>query len=157
MTFPILWFFLISFLKTNIFSDHIKIWSLKWIKNICFTVFKTWKQAKCPPTDEWIQKMFYIYIHTYILTPTHIHTPKHTHIKNEYYSAIQNERLPFAANIDRPEIITLSQAERDKHYMTWLLHDSKKKTVQINILTKRKHTHRHRKQNLWLPKGKEWE
>ena len=26
-----------------------------------FTTAKTWKQAKCPLTDEWIKKMWYIY------------------------------------------------------------------------------------------------
>ena len=26
-----------------------------------FTVAKTWKQPKCPSTDEWIKKMWYIY------------------------------------------------------------------------------------------------
>ena len=26
-----------------------------------FTVAKTWKQPKCPLTDEWIKKMSYIY------------------------------------------------------------------------------------------------
>ena len=26
-----------------------------------FTIAKTWKQPKCPPTDEWIKKMWYIY------------------------------------------------------------------------------------------------
>ena len=25
------------------------------------TVAKTWKQPKCPQTDEWIKKMWYIY------------------------------------------------------------------------------------------------
>ena len=35
-----------------------------------FTVAKTWKQLKCPPTDEWIKKMLYIDIdiHTHIYT-----------------------------------------------------------------------------------------
>ena len=27
-----------------------------------FTIAKTWKQPNCPSTDEWIKKMWYIYI-----------------------------------------------------------------------------------------------
>ena len=46
-----------------------------------FTIAKTWKQPKCPSTDESIQKMWYKYIYTM-----------------EYYSAIKrNEIMPFAA------------------------------------------------------------
>ena len=29
-----------------------------------FTIARSWKQPKCPLTDEWIKKMWYIYIHT---------------------------------------------------------------------------------------------
>ena len=44
-----------------------------------FTIAKKWKQPKCPLTDEWIQKMWYIYI-------------------IEYYSAMKkDEIMPFAA------------------------------------------------------------
>ena len=44
-----------------------------------FTTAKTRKQPKCPWTDEWIKKMWYIYI-------------------MEYYSTIKkNEIMPFAA------------------------------------------------------------
>ena len=34
-----------------------------------FTVAKTWKQPKCPLTEEWIKKMWYIYIQWNITQP----------------------------------------------------------------------------------------
>ena len=30
-----------------------------------FTIAKIWKQPKCPPTDEWINKMWYAYTKEY--------------------------------------------------------------------------------------------
>ena len=27
-----------------------------------FTIARTWKQPRCPSTDEWIQKLWYIYM-----------------------------------------------------------------------------------------------
>ena len=30
-----------------------------------FTIAKTWKQPKCPSTDEWIKKMLHIYATKY--------------------------------------------------------------------------------------------
>ena len=71
-----------------------------------FTIAKTWKQPKCPWTDEWIKKIWYIYI-------------------MEYYSAIKkNEIMPFAAIWMDLEIIILSEAsqkERDKYHMLSLI------------------------------------
>ena len=32
-----------------------------------FTIAKIWKQLKCPSTNEWIKKMWYIYIYNAIL------------------------------------------------------------------------------------------
>ena len=33
-----------------------------------FSIAKTWKQPKCPLTEEWIQKMWYIYTVEYYST-----------------------------------------------------------------------------------------
>ena len=71
-----------------------------------FTIVKTWKQPKCPSTDEWIKKMWYIYT-------------------MEYYSAIKNhEIMRFAATwIDLENIILseVSQIEKDKYHMISLM------------------------------------
>ena len=32
---------------------------------VLFTIAKTWKQPKCPSTDDWIRKMWYIYTMEY--------------------------------------------------------------------------------------------
>ena len=56
-----------------------------------FTMAKTWKQPKCPSTEEWIKKMWYIYT-------------------IEYYSAIKkNKIMPFAAIWMDLEIVILSE------------------------------------------------
>ena len=51
------------------------------------------KQTKCPSREEWIKKMWYMYV-------------------IEYYSAIRrNEIMPFAATWMKLEIITLNESE----------------------------------------------
>ena len=55
-----------------------------------FIIVKTWKQPKCPLTEDWVKKMWYIYI-------------------MEYYSAIKkNEIRRFAATCMDPERVILS-------------------------------------------------
>ena len=71
-----------------------------------FTIAKTWKQPKCPSTDEWIKKMRKIYT-------------------IEYYSTFKkNVIIPFATTWMDLEIITLSevsQTEKDKYHMILLI------------------------------------
>ena len=71
-----------------------------------FTTAKTWKQPKCPLTDEWIKKMWYMYA-------------------MEYYSAIEkNEIIPCASTWMDLEIIILrevSQTEKDKYHIISLI------------------------------------
>ena len=70
-----------------------------------FTLAKTWKQPKCPSTEEWI-KMWYIYT-------------------MEYYSSIKkNEIMSFAATCMDLESVILtevSQTEKEKYQMTSLI------------------------------------
>ena len=64
-----------------------------------FTIAKTWKQSKCPLTNEWMKKMWCIYTMA-------------------YSSAVKkNKIMPFAATWMQLEIIILSeisQKEKDK-------------------------------------------
>ena len=55
-----------------------------------FAVAKMWELPKCPLTEEWIKKMWCVYIYIYI----YIHT--HTH-KGLLLSHKKKEILPFAA------------------------------------------------------------
>ena len=62
-----------------------------------FTIAKTWKEHKCPSTEEWI-KMWYVYT-------------------MEYYSAIKKDKImPLAATWIDLEIIILSEVEQRKTY-----------------------------------------
>ena len=60
------------------------------------TIAKTWKQLKCPLTEDRIKKIWYIYT-------------------MEYYSAIKkNEIMPLAATWMDLEITTLSEISQRK-------------------------------------------
>ena len=68
-----------------------------------FTIAKTWGQPKCPSTEEWIKKMWYI------------HTM-------EYYSTIKrNKIVPFAEMWMDLEIVIqseVSQKEKNKYIIS---------------------------------------
>ena len=59
-----------------------------------FTIARTWKQSKCPSTDDWIRKMWYTY-------PV------------EYFSAIKkNQIMPFAVTWMELETLILSEVNQ---------------------------------------------
>ena len=71
-----------------------------------FTTARTWKQPKCPSTDDGIRKMLYVYT-------------------MEYYSAIKkNKIMPFGATwmeLENLILSEISQKEKDKYHMISLI------------------------------------
>ena len=76
-----------------------------------FTIVKSWKQPKCPSTEEWIKKMWGVCVYIY----THWNV---THRKNKI--------IPFVATWMDLEII-----KEDKYDTTY-------KIIQLNLFTKQK-------------------
>ena len=71
-----------------------------------FTITKTWKQSRCPLTEEWIRKMWYIYTMEYQLTTE------------------KNKIMPFAVTwVDLESVILseVSQTEKEKYHMISLI------------------------------------
>ena len=67
-----------------------------------FTIAQTWKQPKCPSTDEWVKKMWYIY-------------------RMEYYSVIKRKEIGSFVEMwmDLETVIEseVSQKEKNKYHM----------------------------------------
>ena len=78
-----------------------------------FTIVKTWKQPKYPPTYEWIKKMWYMYT-------------------MEYYSAMKKNEMPFAAtwmDLEGVMLGEVSQTEKDRYCMLSLID---RKSTRLN-------------------------
>ena len=82
-----------------VIPSYTKRFSPPWHRSMCSTMFivalfviaRIWKQPRCPRTEEWIQKMWFVYT-------------------VEYYSAIKNEDiLSFSGKWIELENIILSE------------------------------------------------
>ena len=86
-----------------------------------FTTARTWKQPKCPSTEEWIKKMWHIYT-------------------MEYYSAIKrNEMEIFVVRwMDLETVIQSEVSQKEKNIVYKCIYVESKKMVQMNLFTKQK-------------------
>ena len=83
-----------------------------------FSIAKTWKQPKCPLTEERINKTWYMYT-------------------MRYYLAINKKIMPWAITLMDLEIVILSEVSQKKtntirHHFMWNLI----KMIQMNLFTK---------------------
>ncbi|KAF0880449.1 LORF2 protein, partial [Crocuta crocuta] len=80
---------------------HRSTWTPMFIAALS-TIAKPWKEPKCPSTDEWIKKMWFIYT-------------------MEYYMAMRNNEIwPCVAtwmDLEGVMLSEISQAEKDKYHM----------------------------------------
>ena len=67
-----------------------------------FTIGKTWKQPKCPSTEEWIKKIWCI------------------NTMDHYSTIKKNEIMPFAATQMDLEIFMLSEVRQKKINITYM-------------------------------------
>ena len=70
-----------------------------------FTIARTWKQLKCPMTDEWIKKMWHIYA-------------------MEYYSAIKRKEIGSFVEMwmDLETVIQSEVSQKEKNKYRILTH-----------------------------------
>ena len=81
-----------------------------------FTIARSWQQPKCPSTDQWIKKMWYIY-------------------RMKYYSAIKrNEIGSFVETwMDLETVIQSEVSQKEKNKYRILTHIMEpRKMVQVN-------------------------
>ena len=70
-----------------------------------FTIARTWKQPKCPSTNEWIKKMWHIYT-------------------MEYYSAIKRNEIELFVmrQSDLASVIQSEVSQKEKNKYRMLMH-----------------------------------
>jgi hypothetical protein len=86
-----------------------------------FTIAKLWKQPRCPITDEWIKKLWYIYT-------------------TEYYSAIRNNDMWFEGKLMQLEDIILSEVSQDQKHRSHVFSHVEDRSKD-KYLHKKKHDH----------------
>jgi hypothetical protein len=69
---------------------------------VLFTIAKLWKQPRCPPTEEWIKKMWYLYT-------------------MEFYSDMKKSEMLSFVELENIILSEVSQAQKTKNHMFSLI------------------------------------
>ena len=103
-----------------------------------FTIARSWKPPKCPSTDEWIKKMWYIYT-------------------MEYYSVIKRNEIGSFVEMwmDLETVIQSEVSQKEKNKYRILKHILEpRKMVQMNRFAGQKLSYRCREQTYGYQGGK---
>jgi hypothetical protein len=97
-----------------------------------FTVAKLWDQSRCPSTDEWIKKMWYIYT-------------------VEYYLVIKTKLCCLQENGQKIIILNkINQTQKGKYHIgfSYVVSKNKKHESRREIIMKEKETERGEREDL---------
>ena len=98
-----------------------------------FTIARTWKQPRCSSTDEWIKKLWYIYI-------------------MEYYPAIKRNTFESVLmrwmNLEPIMQSEVSKRKKDKYCIVMNIYMESRKMVLMNLFARQQWRKRHR-ERLW--------
>ena len=92
-----------------------------------FTIARTWKQPRCPSTDEWIKKMWYIYT-----------VECYSDIKRNAFESV----LMRWMNLEPIIQSEVSQKEKDKYFILMYIYGIQKNNTEefIYVATMEKQT-----------------
>ena len=104
------------------------------------TIARSWNQPKCPWTDKWIKKMWYIYA-------------------MEYYSAIKRNKIGSFVEtwMDLETVIQskVSQKEKNKQRILTHIYGIQKNGTDEPVCKAEIETQMQRT-NIWTPRGESW-
>ena len=100
-----------------------------------FIIVKTWKQPKCPSTEEWTKKMWY---------------------KKEWNKKKKEWNSAICSNMDGPrdDHTKWNQSDRQKQIPYDIIYMWTQRMIQMNLFTNQKQTYRLWKQTYGYQRGK---
>ena len=132
--------------SSGIYPEETKIEKVTYIPSFIaslFAIARTWKQPRCPSTDEWIKKLWYIYT-------------------MEYYSAIKRNAFESVLmrwmNLEPIIQSEVSQKEKDKYCILTHIYMESRKIVLKCIFTGQQKRHRCIEQSFGIcGRGRGWD